>query len=202
MKTRNVNLNNSPLLTNNIFKHIFLEAPTEKELIKKVKEYEVLLTRVITNKYRLTNLSLDNNGKYELLPDGNYQASMILNFSGIEKGEITNPERTLQIVKHLTALESKKNDVQAIILKPLHKKVMRTHMKSIAIPIDVKSGVAIDETISTKQAQLLEQLINKVNLKKVSFSIKKTPTVIVETTYEYDEEIEKPKGQNELDNGR
>lgn len=191
MKTRNVNLNNTPLLTNNICKRIFLEAPTEAELIKKVKEYERLLARVLTNKYNLRYLMLDNNGQYEALPDGNYQASMLLNFSGCEKSKIANPEKTLQIVKHLTSLESKKHEVQAIIPKPSNKKAMKSHIESTTIPIVVKNGISIDEAISAKQEQLIEQLVSKVNLKKISFLIHKTPTISVETTYEYEEEIKK-----------
>lgn len=191
MKTRNVDLNNTPLLTNNICKRIFLEAPTEVELIKKVKEYERLLARVLTNKYKLRYLMLDNNGQYEVLPDGNYQASMLLNFSGCEKDEIVNPEKTLQIVKHLTALESKKHEVQAIIPKPLNRKAMKSHIETKTIPIEVKEGISVDEAISAKQKQLLEKLVGKVNLKRISFLIHKTPTISIETTYEYEEEIKK-----------
>ena len=200
MKTRNIDLNNTPLLTNNICRYIFLEAPTESELTKKAKEYEILLARALTNKYRLTHLSLDNNGQYELLPDGNYRTAIFLNFSGFAKEKITNPERTLQIIKHLTALESKKHEINSIISKLQNKKAMKHFVKSFTLPISVKQGATVDEAISTRQSQILEQLLSKINLTYISFYVCKKPTPSIEVTYKYDEAIRGFEEQNEPEN--
>lgn len=169
MKTRNVDLTNTPLLTNHIYKYILLEAPTLPELKKKVKEYELILVRALTNAYKLSNLSLDKNGSYTILPDGNYQSSIFLNFSGIKKEEITNPEKTLQYIKHLTALESKHSGKQSVAILPSSQK--RESHKSITIPIEIKPDDTEIDVISTKQKQLLEHLISETNLVKISFFI-------------------------------
>lgn len=197
MKTRNVNLDNTPLLINNICKYIILEAPTKAELIKKVKEYEILLAKALTNKYKLTHLLLDNNGQYNLLSNGNYKASILLNFSGFAKSEITNPEKTLQIVKHLTALESKQRGTSSVVTKQSNKKTMKSCSKSELIPVKINPGMNIDEAISAKQAQVLEQLIKKTNLKDISFFISKKPVTSIKIMYKYEEEINKIEEQSD-----
>ena len=169
MKTRNVDLKNTPLLTNNICKYIFLEAPTLAELKKKVKEYEILLVRALTNAYKLSNLTLGKNGDYTILPDGNYQSSIYLNFSGMKKEEIINPEKTLQYVKHLTAMESKKREVHTS--KAMPKQQIRDYHKSLIFPIEVKPHDILMDLISNKQRQILEQLITDNNLIKISFFV-------------------------------
>lgn len=199
MKTRNVDLNNTPLLTNNVCKYIYLEAPSLPELKKKVKQYEILLVRALTNAYKLAELSLDKNGTYTILPDGNYQSSIFLNFSGMKKVEITNPERTLQYIKHLTAMESKKPEVDTH--KPKIKQKITNYHKTITIPIEIKPGDIEVDVISSKQRQILEKLIEDTNLIKISFfraNKQQNPntnitTVSLKVTYNYIDVIETPR---------
>ena len=205
MKTRNVNLENTPLLTNNICKYIFLEAPTLSELKKKVKEYEILLVRALTNTYRLSALSLDKNGSYSILPDGNYQAAIFLNFSGTKKDTITNPERTLQYVKHLTAMESKNPGIH--IEKSTHKQELRDYYKSIHVPIEMKPEDIEIEVISSKQRQILERLITDTNLIKISFYRENKKqnldtnitTNFLRIEYHYRDVLEIPEGHSDPD---
>lgn len=203
MKTRNVDLKNTPLLTNNICKYIYLEAPSLPELKKKVKEYEVLLIRALTNAYKLSNLSLDKNGTYTILPDGNYQSSIFLNFSGIKKEETTNPEKTLQYIKHLTALESKHSEVHTS--KSLPKQQIKNHHKSVVIPIEIKPEDTVIDVICNKQRQLLEQLITDTNLTKVSFFTGKKckdcntnkTKISIRVEYDYIEILQKTEGHSD-----
>lgn len=196
MKKRNINLENTPLLTNNICKCITLEAPTLSEIKKKVKEYEMLLVRVLTNAYKLSSLSMDNDETYALLPNGNYETSIYLNFSGIKKEEVSNPEKTLQYVKHLTTMESKKQNITT--QKEIHVQQNKDHHTSIIIPIEIKTEDTISDVISNKQRQLLEQLITDTNLIKVSFFIeskKRNPdtnctTISLKVDYDYREILE------------
>ena len=200
MKTRNVNLTNTPLLTNNICKYIYLEAPTLLELKKKVKEYEVLLTRALTNAYRLSNLSLDKNGQFTILDDGNYQASIFLNFSGRKKDEITNPEKTLEYIKHLTAMESKNPGVY--IHKTIPKIKTKDYHKIVIIPVELKPEETEIEAISKKQRQILERLITDTNLIKISFFVNKNSNgntkLSLKVEYDSREILEFPEGHSDL----
>lgn len=205
MKTRNINLNNTPLLTNHICKYIFLEASTLAGLKKKVKEYEILLVRALTNAYKLSNLSLDKNGTYTILPDGNYQSSIYLNFSGMKKDEITNPEKTLQYVKHLTAMESKSPGVYTSKSMPRHQ--IRDYHKNITVPIDITSQDALMDVVSHKQRQILEQLVTDKNLIKISFFIagkkqkidENHTTISLKVEYDYRDILEIPVGHSDPD---
>ena len=205
MKTRNVDLENTLLLTNNICKKICLKAPSLLELKKKIKEYELLLIRCLTNAYQLSKLSLDKNGTYTILPDGNYQTSIFLNFSGIKKDEITNPEKTLQYVKHLTAMESKSPEVHISKTMPRHQ--IRDYHKSITVPIDITSQDALMDVVSDKQRQILEQLVTDKNLIKISFFIagknqkidENHTTISLKVEYDYRDILEIPVGHSEPD---
>ena len=168
MKTRNVDLKNTPLLSNHICKNICLKAPSIQELKKKVKEYEILLVRSLTNAYQLTSISLDRNGEYTLLEDGNYQTSMFFNFSGIKKDLITNPEKTLQYIKHLTAMESKPKNENAMFLRTKQK--VRSYHKTVSIPIEFNHEEVEADVISAKQRDILEKLVLDTNLINATFT--------------------------------
>lgn len=206
MKTRNVNLENTPLLINNISRKICLKAPSLMELKKKIKEYEILLARCLTNAYRLSNLSLDKNHRYTILPDGNYQASIFLNFSGKKKEEISNPERTLQYIKHLTGMESKANGENGEYLNT--KQQIRDHHNVVIMPVEVKEGDSEINSISEKQRQILEKLITDIDLVKVDFLMTmrkrdveaKTTTISLKVEYDYREIVEIPREQSDQDN--
>jgi len=198
MKTRNINLEKTPLLTNNIFKCVNIEAPTLPELKKKIKEYQILLARALTNSYQLTNLSLQYNGNYYILPDGTYRSSIYLNFSGKKMEQITNPEKTLQYIKRLTAMESKKTDIK-IPLK-IKKQETKKHHKSIIVPIQIKPEEQENEVVSRKQRQIIEQIITDTNLIKITFfkfdkqqnTNTNLITVSLKVDYEYIEVLEIP----------
>ena len=203
MKTRNVDLKNTPLLTNNICKYIHLEAPSLSELKKKVKEYEIILVRALTSAYKLSNLSLDKNGDYTILPDGNYQSSIFLHFSGMKKEEITNPEKTLQYIKHLTAMETRSPEIHA--LRPMHKPQTKDYHRSIIVPIEIKPEELEIEAISRKQRQILEQLITDINLIKIDFfrvkkqNLNNNTTFSLKVEYDYREVLELPEGHSNPD---
>lgn len=203
MKTRNVDLENTPLLTNNICKYIYLEAPSLPELKKKVKEYEIVLVRAITNTYKILNLSLEKNGDYSILPDGNYQSSIFLHFSGKKKEENTNPEKTLQYIKYLTGMESRKADASA--RKIITKKQKKDYHRSIIVPIEINPEELEIEVVSRKQGQILEKLITDTNLIKVSFCrVNKkhdpntnTTTISLKVEYDYREILEISRGYSD-----
>lgn len=169
MKTRNVSLENSPLLTNNIVKQILLEAPTISELQKKVKEFELILVRAITNAYQLYELTLDKKPEYSILPTGSYQVALIMSFSGKKKDSVTNPEKTLQYLKHLTALESKK-DKETNSMRPRNIKTREIDCLK-TIEIDVNQRNKEDEIVSNEQRTFLEQFISNTDLSSITFSV-------------------------------
>ena len=173
MKTRNVNLENTEILSNNICKTICLKAPTLAELEKKVKEYEMLLIKALTNKFRLLELNLYNNGKYVLLDDGNYMASMVLNFTGVKKVNITAPETTLQYIKKLTTMESKRPEI--LVTKPMKRPKIREHIEEIIGLIELnpedREPDRINEIIAKQQQQLLEKIVTETNLLEIKFFI-------------------------------
>lgn len=205
MKTRNVDLKNTPLLVNNICKKICLKAPSLLELKKKVKEYELLLVRCLTNAYQLSKLSLDKKYVYTLLSDGNYQATMFLNFSGIKKEEISNPEKTLQYIKHLTAMESKGNDSNGECPRSKHK--INNYHNKVFLPVEVKNGASETNVIADKQRQILEKLVTENDLLRVDFltAMRRknfetdSTTISLKVEYDYREIIEMPAGHSDPD---
>lgn len=167
MKTRNVDLNNTSLLTNHIVKHIILEAPTVSELQKKVQEYKLILVKAITSAYRLSHLVFKNDGSFHISPTGSYQTAIIMTFDGKKKEEITKPEKTLQYVKQLMALESKKQHESNVITGSQTLTKDKTHIQTFIIEAD--SQKQLDEKISSKQKDLLEEIIENANLIDISF---------------------------------
>lgn len=174
MKTRNVDLEHSSLLTNHICKHIVLEAPTIPELEKKIKHYETLLVTAITNAYRITNLKLDYDGTYNFSPNQNYQVGIFFNFNGKRKDAITHPEATLHHLKQLASLTSKKHQTSHIISPStvVSKKASHKTSHIDTILVEANSEAEIDETISNKQRDFIRRLISTTNLTDISFSSK------------------------------
>lgn len=205
MEIKNVDLNSTPLLTNNICKYIFLEAHSLIELEKKIKEYELLLIRALTNTYKLSNLSLDKNRAYTVLPNGIYQSSIFLNFSGIKKAEATNPEETLQCIERLTEMEYKKSKEKGE--SPKTKCKEKFHQNYIVLPLEIKEGESEVDIISEKQRQILERLVTDNDLTKVEFLMvtkkrnfeTKTTTISLKIRYDYREIVEK-HNSDELEN--
>lgn len=189
MKTRNISLENTPLLTNHICKHVVLEAPTELELDKKVKQYESILIRAITNAYRLSNLTLDNKGTCHVSPTDSYKTSIFMNFEGKKLETIINPEKTLHYVKQLTGLESKKQHESNILTGTTNFKNETSHTNELIIEADNESE--IDKKIAAKQRELLENLVERVNISQISFLTtskhidSKTGKIIIKITAHY-----------------
>lgn len=199
MKKRVIDLNNTPILANNICKYIVLDASTPEELKMKIKEYERLLVNALTNKYRLVNLSFDNSSHYSILPDGKYQTSILLNFSGVQKDEISSPEETLEIVKRLKSLESKfQRKTHVISHDTIDVALLGKHCSHTEeIPIDISTDIKLNDAVSSIQNQILENLITKVNVIKIAFSLHKKPKTSMNVTYEYIEELSKTNKYHE-----
>lgn len=170
MKTRNVKLENSTLLTNHICKHVVLEAPTALELEKKIKNYKLTLTKAITNAYRISSLTLQNDCSYHISPTGNYQVRLFINFEGKKKAEIANPEKTLQYLKQLTSLTSKKHQEAHLIKNPNTTRIKALHNETMIIEVEHEDQT--DEVISIKQKELFERLVTTTDLTSISFFTK------------------------------
>ena len=204
MKAKNVTLQNTPLLINNICKHVCLKAPSLEELEKKVKRYEMLLVRCLTNAYQLSDIQLDRKNIYTILPDGYYQTSMLFSFSGKRKEEITNSKKTLEDIKKLAELESKVEECD--VLPPI-RHIVKNYHKTISLPIEIKDGENELNMISNIQRQFLEDLVEDKDIIKVIFMkekrIKKaeTKTIIIslKIDYDYRDIIEIPLGHTNQD---
>ena len=167
MKSRSVDLEHSSLLTNHICKYIILEASTIPELEKKIKHYETLLVTTITNAYRITNLKLHYDGTYNFSPNQNYQVGIFFNFDGKRKDAVTNPEATLSHLKHLASLEPKKHQISHIISPSTVVLKEASHTDNILV--EASCEATIDEAISQKQKEFIENLILTTNLTEISF---------------------------------
>ena len=167
MKTRNIDIEHNPLLINHICKHIILEAPTIAELQKKIKEYELILAKALTNVFRLSHLSLETDGSFRVSPNGSYQTSIVMTFSGKKKLEVSNPEKTLYYVKQLAALESKKQHESNIIKS--FRKLEEKSIHSEAFTIEGKDESELEQKISQKQRTMIENLIERTILTQISF---------------------------------
>lgn len=167
MKKRNVGLEHNSLLTNHICKYIVLEAPTVAELEKKIKNYKALLIEIVTNAYRITNLTLDQDSSYNTSSNQNYQVGILFNFDGKRKDTIMNPVATVHHLKQLAALESKKHHTSHIA-RPLDLTSREiTHID--AFEIEVENEKEIDDAISNKQREYMEHLISTSNLTNIAF---------------------------------
>lgn len=167
MKKRNIDLEHSPILTNHICKHIVLEAPTVSELEEKIKNYELILARAITNAYKVSSLTLQDNGLYHISPTGSYQAGLFMNFDGKKKEKITNPEYTLKCLKQLASLVSKNQQIAHNIKHSNIPTKEASHTDTLVI--DADSEFEMDDAIANKQRELLEQLISTTTLTGISF---------------------------------
>lgn len=165
MKKKNAEYNN--ILINNIYKHIVLEAPTAEELEKKVKKYETILVRAITNLYQIHELTLGRDGFYHVTDNGSYQLALHFHFSGINRKNIPYPQQTIKDLEQLTMLESKKHhESPSVISAHL---VQARDLKSNEISFETDSLDKLEEAICSKQKQAIEHLLNETRLENISF---------------------------------
>lgn len=187
MKVKNASSNT--VLKNNIVKHILLEAPTAAELEKKIKKYETVLARALTNLYRISQLSLSRDSFYHMTPNGSYQAVISFHFFGINRKHIPFPQQTVRDLEQLTILESGKTHESAIVVSA--HLLPAKDAKTAELKFEIDSLDKLEEAICSRQRQTMEDLISKTNLEKISFSFPskqidpKTGKVSISMQYQY-----------------
>lgn len=167
MKVKNSSSNN--ILKNNIVKHIVLEAPTVDELEKKIKKYETILVRALTNLYQISELRLKRDNFYHMTPNGSYQAVVDFHFFGFNRQHIPSPQQTVRDLEQLTILESgKKNESPRVISAHfLPAKDARTN--EIKFGVDSLDKDKLEEAICSRQRQEIENLMSKANFEHIEF---------------------------------
>ena len=164
MKVKNASSNS--VLKNNIVKHIVLEAPTADELEKKLKKYETILVRALTNLYQISDLTLSRNNFYHMTPNGSYQAVVEFHFFGFNRRHIPSPQQTVRDLEQLTMLESGKKESPRVITAHLSPS-KDANEKEITFETD--SLDALEDAICSRQRQEIEALIGKTSLEHIDF---------------------------------
>ena len=165
MKVKNASSNN--VLKNNIVKHIILEASTADELEKKIKKYETILVRALTNLYQISDLTLSRNNFYHMTPNGSYQVVIEFHFFGFNRQRIPSPQQTVRDLEQLTMLESgKKHESPRVISAHL---LPSKYAEEKEIKFETNSLDALEEAICSRQRQQIEDLVSKSNLEYISF---------------------------------
>ena len=165
MKKKNAEYNN--MLVNNIHKHIVLEAPTADELEKKLKKYETILVKALTNLYEIHELTLGRDGFYHVTDNGSYQLALHFHFSGIHRKTIPYPQQTIKDLEQLTMLESKKHHESPHVISA--HLVQARDLKANEVTFEIDSLDKLEEAVCSRQRQAIEHLLDETRLENISF---------------------------------
>lgn len=165
MKIKKANSNH--ILSNNIVKHIVLEAPTAEELEKKIKKYESILARSLTNLYQISELNLNRDVFYHLTPNGSYQVAINFHFWGVKRNNVLEPHQTIKDLEQLTVLESKKRHEFLPAISSHLSSTKNTNCNEITFEID--SLDKLEEAVCSRQRQIIEELIQHTHLDEIFF---------------------------------
>lgn len=165
MKIKKANSNN--ILKNNIVKHVVLEAPTIEELERKLKKYEAILAKALTNLYQVSELNLNRDVFYHVTQNGSYQVAINFHFWGLKRNNIFDPQQTVKDLEQLTVLESGKKHESLPVISSHFSSTKSTNCNEITFEID--SLDKLEDAVCSRQRQIMEDLIKSTYLEEIFF---------------------------------
>lgn len=166
MKTRNIDLDNN--LQSNLFRHIILTAPTIAELEKKIKAYEMLFTKIVTDTYNIQELSMQREPYYHVTPNKSYQIGLDIHFYGPKKENTMSEEHIKKYLKELVGMETPHDKLSPNIKG--YGLASWKNVESTTLIFEINDRDKMENTVADRKRQILEELIIKRNLTNAKFS--------------------------------